>query len=83
MKFMKNEENAAVNLEEGKLTEQEAKAWEDEYFKSEGKLADQEAKVWEEEYLRTEAKETVEDLAQKWAEENKSLLHGKNFLLLS
>lgn len=78
MKFMKNEESGDVNLQEGKLTEQEAKEWEDEYFKSEEKLSDKEAKVWEDEYLKTEGNSAVEDLAQKWAEENKSLLHGKH-----
>lgn len=53
MRFMKNEEEGDV-LEEGKLTEQEAKAWTNEYFNSEAKEStDELAEKWTKEHLQT------------------------------
>lgn len=53
MRFMKNEEEGDV-LEGGKLTEQEAKAWTNEYFNAEAKEStDTLAEKWTKEHLQT------------------------------
>ncbi|KAJ8928022.1 hypothetical protein NQ314_019433 [Rhamnusium bicolor] len=53
MRFMKNEEQTDVNYEEGKLTEQEAEAWTNEYFHNEAKEDTEVAELWAEEHLKS------------------------------
>lgn len=61
MKFMNNVEDGNINLEEGKLTEQEAQAWADEYFNvdastSEKKTPETVSESWANEFLKTNGK---------------------------
>ncbi|CAH1156211.1 unnamed protein product [Phaedon cochleariae] len=72
MKFMKEEGD--VNLEEGKLTETEAVAWTNEYFRTEGKETTQTvAGNWAEEHLRSKEEEFNSTFWNKLQEEFKTV----------
>ncbi|XP_018572578.1 peroxisomal targeting signal 1 receptor isoform X2 [Anoplophora glabripennis] len=77
MRFMKNEEEGDV-FEEGKLTEQEAKAWTHEYFNAKAKEStDAVAEKWTKEHLQTNEDEFNSTFWNKLQEEMKKVTESE------
>lgn len=52
MRFMKTVEDGEARLEDGKLTEEEAEAWSNEYLNAEQENPEELAQAWAQEHVK-------------------------------
>ncbi|XP_019877095.1 peroxisomal targeting signal 1 receptor isoform X2 [Aethina tumida] len=79
MRFMKTVEDGEARLEDGKLTEEEAEAWSNEYLNAEQENPEELAQTWAQEHVKENDDSFNEQFWNKLQEDMKKVVEGTSY----